>query len=159
VFGVYAIVIRSEKEDPMSDEENKAVSRRFHEAIGKGSAQAVQEELAPNFVAHFPGVPGPLDAEGFKQLGNVFTSAFPDSHTHIDDEFAVGDKVVTRWTYRAVHSGEFQGLPPTGKQVAMTGITILHIAGGKIVEHWVEFGQLALLQQLGVVPPPPGQGG
>jgi hypothetical protein len=79
-------------------EENKAVSRRFHEAFDKGKqgAQAIQEELAPNFVAHFPGVPGPLDREGFKQLGNVFTSAFPDSHSHIDDEFAVGDKVVTR---------------------------------------------------------------
>ena len=142
-------------------EENKAVSRRFHEAFDKGKqgAQAIQEELAPNFVAHFPGVPGPLDREGFKQLINVFTSAFPESHTHIDDEFAVGDKVVTRWTYRAVHSGEFQGLPPTGKQVAMTGITILHIAGGKIVEHWVELDQLGLLQQLGVVPPPPVQGG
>ena len=140
-------------------EENKAVSRRFHEAIGRGSAQAVQEELAPNYVAHFPGSPGPLDAEGFKQLVNVFASGFPESYFDFDNEFAVEDKVVTRWTYRAVHSGEFQGLPPTGKQVAMTGITILHIAGGKIVEHWVELDQLGLLQQLGVVPPPPGQGG
>src|SRR3954470_21369202 len=118
---------------PMSTEENKAVSCRFHAAIGNGSAQAVQAELAPNFVAHFPGVPGPLDAEGFKQLVNVFGSGFPENHFDIDEEFAIEDKVVTRWTYRAVHSGEFQGLPPTGKQVAMTGITILHIAGGKIV--------------------------
>jgi len=138
----------------MSTEENKAVSRRFHEAIGKGSAQAVQEELAPNFVAHFPGVPGPLNTEGFKQLVNGFGSGFPESHFDIDDEFAVGDKVVTRWTYRAVHSGEFQGLAPTGKQVAMTGITILQIAGGKIVENSVELDQLGLLQQLGVVPAP-----
>src|SRR5713101_8114015 len=98
---------------PMSDD-NEAVSRRFHEAIGKGSAQALQAEFAPNYVAHFPGVPVPLDAEGFKQLVNVFASAFPESHFDLDDEFAVGDKVVTRWTYRAVHSGEFQGLPPTG---------------------------------------------
>jgi steroid delta-isomerase-like uncharacterized protein len=140
-------------------EENKAVSRRFHEAIGKGSAQAVQEELAPNFVAHFPGVPGPLDSEGFKQLVNVFGSGFPDSHFDLDDVFAVEDKVVTRWTYHAIHRGEFQGLPPTGKQVTMTGITILRIAGGKVVENTVELDQLGLLQQLGVVPPPPGQGG
>ncbi len=138
----------------MSTEENKAVSRRFHEAIGKGSAQALQEEFAPNYVAHFPGVPVPLDSEGFKQLVNVFASAFPESHFDLDDEFSVGDKVVTRWTYRAVHSGEFQGLPPTGKQVAMTGITILRLAGGKIVENTVELDQLGLLQQLGGVPTP-----
>jgi len=135
-------------------EENKAVSRRFHEAIGKGSAQALQKEFAPNYVAHFPGVPVPLDSEGFKQLVNVFASGFPESHFDLDDEFAVGDKVVTRWTYHAVHSGEFQGLPPTGKQVAMTGITILRLAGGKIVENTVELDQLGLLQQLGVVPTP-----
>ena len=140
-------------------EENKAVSRRFHEAIGKGSAQAVQEELAPNYVAHFPGIPVPLDAEGFKQLVNAFASAFPDSHFDIDDEFAAGDKIVTRWTYRAIHSGEFQGIPPTGKQIAMTGITILQITGGKVVDNTVEMDQLGLLQQLGAVPPPPGQSG
>jgi len=138
----------------MSTEENTAVSRRFHAAIGKGSAQAVQAELAPNFVAHFPGIPGPLDTEGFKQLVNVFGSGFPESHFDIDDEFTAEDKVVTRWTYRAVHSGEFQGLAPTGKQVAMTGITILQIAGGKVVENSVELDQLGLLQQLGVVPAP-----
>jgi predicted ester cyclase len=138
----------------MSTEENKAVSRRFHEAIGKGSAQALQEEFAPNYVAHFPGVPVPLDSEGFNQLVNVFASGFPDSHFDIDDEFAVGDKVVTRFTYHAVHSGEFQGLPPTGKHVTMTGITILRLAGGKIVENTVELDQLGLLQQLGVVPTP-----
>ena len=140
-------------------EENKAVSRRFHEAIAKGSTQALQAEFAPNYVAHFPGIPVPLDAQGFNQLVNAFASGFPESHFDLDDVFEAGDKVVTRWTYRAVHSGEFQGIPPTGKQVAMTGITILRLAGGKIVENTVELNQLGLLQQLGVVPPPPGQGG
>ena len=139
-------------------EENKAVSRRFHEAIGKGSAQAVQEEIAPNYVAHFPGIPGPLDSEGFKQLVNVFGSAFPESHFDIDDEFAAGDKVVTRWTYRAVHNGEFQGLPPTGRPVAMTGISILRFTNVKVVENEAELDQLGLLQQLGAIPAP-GQGG
>jgi steroid delta-isomerase-like uncharacterized protein len=138
----------------MSTEENKAVSRRFHEAIAKGNTQALQKEFAPNYVAHFPGIPVPLNSEGFNQLINVFASGFPESHFDIDDEFAVGDKVVTRFTYHAVHSGEFQGIPPTGKQVAMTGITILRLAGGKIEENTVELDQLGLLQQLGVVPTP-----
>jgi steroid delta-isomerase-like uncharacterized protein len=138
----------------MSTEENKAVSRRFHEAIAKGNTQALQKEFAPNYVAHFPGIPVPLNSEGFNQLINVFASGFPESHFDIGDEFAVGDKVVTRFTYHAVHSGEFQGIPPTGKQVAMTGITILRLAGGKIEENTVELDQLGLLQQLGVVPTP-----
>jgi predicted ester cyclase len=138
---------------PMS-EENKAVSRRFHEAIGKGSTQTLQAEFAPNYVAHFPGVPGPLDAEGFNQLVNVFAAGFPGSHFDFEDEFAVGDKVVTRWTWHAVHRGEFQGIPPTGKPVTMTGISILRLTDGKVVENTVELDQLGLLQQLGVVPAP-----
>lgn len=133
-------------------EENKAVSHRFHQAIGRGSAEAVQAELAPNYSAHFPGIPGSLDAEGFKQLVNVFGTAFPDSDFEIDEEFSLGDKVVTRWTYHGVHKGEFQGLPPTGKQIAMTGITILHIVAGKVVVNSVEMNQLGLLQQLGAIP-------
>lgn len=140
-------------------EENKAVSRRFHEAIARGDTQTLLEQFAPNYVAHFPGIPAPLDAEGFNQIVNVFALGFSESHFDIDDEFAVGDKVVTRWTYHAVHSGEFQGIPSTGKQVAMTGITILRITGGKIVENTVDMDQLGLLQQLGAVPLPPGQGG
>jgi predicted ester cyclase len=95
----------------MSDE-NIAVSRRFADAIAKGSAQTIQAELAPTFVGHFPGIPGPLDVESLKQLITVFGSAFPDSRFDTIDEIAAGDKVVVRWTYHAVHRGEFQGLPP-----------------------------------------------
>lgn len=52
--------------------------------------------------------------------------------------------------------GDFQGIPTTGKQVTQTGIDILRIAGGKVVERWGQFDDLGLLQQLGVVPPPSG---
>ena len=58
-------------------DENTAVSRRFHAVIGNGSAQAVQAEVAPNYVAHFPGLPAPLDAEGFKHLVDVFACGLP----------------------------------------------------------------------------------
>jgi predicted ester cyclase len=71
---------------------------------------------------------------------------------------AEGDKVASRVTLSATHQGEFQGIPPTGKQVTQTGIDLLRIAGGKVVERWGEFDNLGLLQQLGVLPPP-GPGG
>lgn len=139
-------------------EENKAISRRFHQAISAGNTQALQAAFAPNYVAHFPGIPVPLDAEGFNQLVTAFSLGFPGSHFNFDTEFAVGDKVVARWTWNAVHTGEFQGLPPTGRPVTMTGITILQIGGGKIVANTVEMDQLGLLQQLGAVPQPSEQG-
>ena len=58
-----------------------------------------------------------------------------------------------RFTVRATHKGEFQGLPPTGKQVILTGTDIQRIAGGKIAENWVNLDALGMLQQLGVLPP------
>ena len=61
-----------------------------------------------------------------------------------------GDKVAVRWTWRGTHTGEFWGIPPTGNEVAITGISILHVVGGKIVEEWGEVDNMGLMAQLGV---------
>ncbi|MGH3165864.1 MAG: ester cyclase, partial [Trebonia sp.] len=66
-----------------------------------------------------------------------------------------GDLVVHHWTMAGTHDGDFQGIPPTGKTLTWTGITIVRIADGKIVERWANVDVLAILRQLGVVPPPP----
>ena len=74
---------------------------------------------------------------------------------------AEGDKVVTRWTGRGTHQAELPGnppIPPTGKQVTVTGIDVYRIENGRTAEHWGNFDQLGMLQQLGVIPPP-GQAG
>ncbi len=71
---------------------------------------------------------------------------------------AEGDLVVIRETYRLTHHGEFQGLPPTGKDVSVTGTEIYRIVDSKFVEQWVEADMLGLMQQLGVIPAP-GHGG
>ena len=78
----------------------------------------------------------------------------PDFHSTIEDVIAEGDKVVTRQTFRGTHTGDLMGIPPTGKQVTMSGIVISHFANGKCVELWANNDDLGLLQQLGVVPPP-----
>ena len=64
-----------------------------------------------------------------------------------------GGKAAMRFTARGTHKGEFQGIPPTGKQVTLSGINIQHIVDGKIVENWVSLDALGMLQQLGVLPP------
>jgi predicted ester cyclase len=79
-------------------------------------------------------------------------TAFPDLHFTIEDQIAEGDKVVNRVTARGTHLGDFRGIPPTGKQVTVAGITIDRIAGGKLVESWTSWDFLGILQQLGVVP-------
>ena len=137
----------------MSIEENKALLRRlFEEVWNQGNLGTVDELLATDYVLNDPAqmVRGP---EGFKAYVSAFRAAFPDMKATIEDQIAEDDRVAMRFTVHATHKGEFQGIPPTGKQVILSGIDIQRIVGGKIVENWVNLDALGLLQQLGVLPP------
>jgi steroid delta-isomerase-like uncharacterized protein len=144
----------------MSTEENKAIVRRnFEEAWNKGNLAVVDELFALDYIGHFAVHPEPVSGiEAYKQFMSGYIVAFPDAHFDIEDIVAEGDKAATRWTVRGTHRGNLAGIPPTGKQVTVTGMWILRIAGGKIAEQWGINDTLGMMQQLGVVPPP-GQGG
>jgi steroid delta-isomerase-like uncharacterized protein len=136
----------------MSIEQNKDLAHRYLEMINRGHLAALDEVLSPDYLYHVPGNPKPLNRAQHLQFVTMFYSAFPDlSHT-IEDQIAEGDKVVTRATDRGTHRGELMGIPPTGKQFSVTGINIIRIERGKIVEEWVSFDMLGLLQQIGAVP-------
>ena len=136
----------------MSTEENKAVVRRWFEAFNPQNPAGVLEDCAPDFVFHGTGVWPDMDLAGAKQLTTAFWAAFPDMHVVVEDMIAEGDKVVSRYTIRATHQGEFMGIPPTGKQVSWTGIGIDRIKDGKFVESWMNEDNLGLMQQLGAIP-------
>jgi len=140
----------------MSTEQNKTVSRRiFEEVWNKGNLSVIDETSASNLVNHFTPPGMPAGAEGFKQFAKVYRAGFPDLHFTIDDMIAEGDKVVTRYTATGTNKGEIFGMPATGKKATVTGMTIARYdANGKSAEVWVNFDQLGLLQQLGVVPTP-----
>jgi steroid delta-isomerase-like uncharacterized protein len=136
-------------------EENKTISRRFiEEAFNKGNVDVIDEIVSSNIVTHDPAAPPnmPAGSEGVKQMVLGYRSAFPDIKVTIDDLIAEGDKVVTRWSARGTHEGELMGIPPTGKEGQVTGISIDRIEGGQIVESWTNWDTLGLLQQIGAVP-------
>ena len=138
----------------MSTEQNKAIARRYIEALDRGKGVVEEDFFAPNYRYYMPGSPDPLGSKAGEQLQTMSYSAFPDMHATIEDQIAEGDAVVTRGTWHGTHQGTFMGIPPTGKQVTITGIMIQRYADGKLVEHRYEADNLGLLQQLGVVPPP-----
>lgn len=137
----------------MSIEENKVIAHRLiREYLNEKKLGVVDELFAEDFFNHSPGPGNASDREGFKKFMTVFFSAFPDMTTTIDDLIAEENKVVIRMTGRATHTGDLMGIPPTGKQVCVTSITILSIVDGKVAERWNNTDILSLLQQLGVFP-------
>ncbi len=137
----------------MSTEQNKAISRRWREESDKGNWSIAEEFISPNFVMHMPGIPS-LNAEAALHMLKVFYAAFPDARHTFEDFVAEGDKVALRFTFSGTHTGEFQGIPPTGKPVAISGSVVDRIVNGKIVEHWSLIDTMGLMQQLGVIPEP-----
>lgn len=133
-------------------EENKAIARRIWEEVWKGKLDVADEILDKSFIGHSLGVELPPGPEGFKQFVSIFRSAFPDIHVTIEDQITEEDRVVTRWTARMTHKGELMGIPATGKQVVVTGISINRFVGDKSVEAWDNWDELGMMQQLGVVP-------
>ena len=135
----------------MTTDDNKAlVQRFFEEVINQRNLAALDQFAHPGGVNHT--VPPGMPQESNQFLGQ-YLNAFPDVKATVEDLMADGDKVVARVSYRGTHQGAFRGIPPTGKQIAVTGINIFRIADGKLVEHWGLTDRLAVLQQLGVVPP------
>src|SRR5712692_3968146 len=120
----------------MSTEDNKANARRFIEEVwNQGNLAVIDEITSPNYVDHDPAMTV-QGIEGLKQFVSMYLTAYPDTHFTIEDQIAEGDTVVTRWTARGTHKGPLMGIPPTGKQVTVTGITIDRFANGKGVESW-----------------------
>jgi steroid delta-isomerase-like uncharacterized protein len=139
----------------MSVEENKSVIQRsYDEFFNTGNLALVDQFHANDFVGHVLGLPPIQGLEALKHLASGYLSAFPDLHITLEDMIAEGDKVMTRVSWRGTHKGEFIGIPPTGKQVTVTGMYEYRIAGGKIAEWWDYSDNLGLMQQLGVIPAP-----
>jgi steroid delta-isomerase-like uncharacterized protein len=135
-------------------EQNKAVSRRLVEEVFVGGRLGVADELLDaSFVGHDVAMPEPIRGpNGLKQLASGYREAFPDLQLMIEDQIAESEQVATRWTARGTHKGELFGISATGKQATVEGITIDRFSGGKIVESWVNWDTLGLMQQLGAVP-------
>lgn len=135
---------------------NKAIGRRILvEVWGGGKLDVLDQLVSARYVDHTPHGPEPSHVqgpEGLRQAVHLFRTAFPDLTYQVDFQLAEGDLVATRFTATGTQRGAFQGIPPTGRRVTYTGIDINRIAGGKIIEGWVNYDALGLLQQLGAAP-------
>lgn len=129
----------------MTIDQNKALVRRWYdEALNRRDLSVADDVIAEDLV--FNG--RAIGREGLKQAAIRVRSIFPDASVTIEDVVAEGDRVVTRWTARATHQGEFQGIPATGKPITMRGIHVDRVANGMIAERWEEVDLFGVLQQI-----------
>jgi steroid delta-isomerase-like uncharacterized protein len=139
----------------MSTEENKAVVRRFFEELLSTDNLAIADELlSPDFYFYFAGSPEPMDLESYKEFLAARRRAFPDRRFVVEEMIAEGEKVSARFTMRGTHKGELRSIAPSGREVTMTGIDMIRLEEGKMVEDRVEVDQLGMMQQLGVIAVP-----
>jgi steroid delta-isomerase-like uncharacterized protein len=137
----------------MSIEENKALIRRFYEEVfNNRNLAALDDFYAPDHIDHTLPPSLPAGPEGTKQAIATMLEGFPDLHITIEDMIAEKDKVVIRFTTHGTQRGTLGGIPPTGKQVAVSTIEITRITNDKIAEDWGLDDRLGMLQQLGPVP-------
>jgi steroid delta-isomerase-like uncharacterized protein len=140
----------------MSAEENKAIARRAYEAVSQNNLDTLDELVASDITDHDPAPGQAPGLEGVKQWFSSMHTALSDFQLNVEDMIAEDDKVVARVRMSGTHQGEFLGSAPTGNRVMVTGIDILRIAEGKLVERWGNFDALGMMQQLGVMEQPSG---
>ena len=136
----------------MSTETNKDIVRRLGVEPWEGNVGVIDELVAADYVGHDPAQPEMHGPDGIKQFVTTYLAAFPDGRITIEEQLAEGDLVATLWTGRGTQQGELMGIPPTGKQVTVSGLTLSRVKDGKVVEEWTNWDTLGMLQQLGVVP-------
>ena len=125
----------------MSTENNKAYVRKYVAALsGKDKPKALQDEY--------------IAASDEELKGHImfFEASFPHYEFIVDDMIAEGDKISVLARFRGVHTRDLMGIPPTGKQVEVPFAITYRLGEGKIVQHWMSFDRMALMEQLGVAP-------
>ncbi len=134
-------------------EQNIAIVRRLTEAgfVG-GKVEVVDDVVAEDCVDHDP-LPGQSEGrEGQRQACRMVVGGLSHRSTLQDEYLAAGDKVIENWVFQGTHTGEFMGVPATGKTIQVRGMEIWRVANGKIVERWGVIDSGAVMVQLGMVP-------
>jgi predicted ester cyclase len=135
-------------------EEAKAVIRRWNdEGWSGGNYELAHEIIAPVMTVHGAGGQAVgMGPDGLIQLIKTWRSAFPDGKMTVDDLIVEGDLVGIRNTWSGTQTGEFYGIPPTGKHVEVTSVGLDRVKDGQVVEGWGELDMVGMMQQLGAMP-------
>jgi steroid delta-isomerase-like uncharacterized protein len=133
----------------MSEADNKLLARRLlEEVVNTGAVERLAEFLSPDYVAHYTGING---IEATKQHLGTFHHCYPDLHVTVDGQIAEDDIVVTWFTMRGTHRGDWGGIKATNKVLTLRGVNVQKCRDGKIVEQWGGANTLEALLEIGAI--------
>ena len=131
----------------------KALAKRFNdEVFTQGNIDVIDEIVADDYVEHqeFPGLEP--SKEGLKKFVQLFHGAFSDINVETVGTGVDGDEIWVHSVFTGTHTGEFAGIPATGKRVALAMMDRVKTRDGKAIEHWGVSDDLGMMTQLGVIP-------
>ncbi|HUJ39210.1 MAG TPA: ester cyclase [Candidatus Acidoferrales bacterium] len=135
----------------MDGANTRIVKRWFEEVWNQRKRATISELFAASGVAH-----GVSDTGGdlhgpaeFLPFYDRLVAAFPDIRVVVDDCIEAGDKVAVRYSATMSHGGEYFGLQASGRSATVTGISLLRVANGQLVESWDAWDKLTLMHQIG----------
>jgi predicted ester cyclase len=138
----------------MTADLNKSIAREFNAAFARGDLNECQRLLSPDVRVFNTGIAETQNREQFMQFGQVFLDAFSDHVVRFTHQVSEGDWVSSWGSYKATHTGYFNGIPATGRTIEIQLCLLDRIVNAEIVEHHGVFDSMALMQQLGVMPVP-----
>lgn len=132
----------------MSEQDNKALMRRVIDLINRRELDEAFDLYVTDYRYHGPGGQELRGRDGIRGLWVVFLEAFPDLQASIDGMVAEGNMLALRWTVRGTQTGEFQGIAPTGRRMALPITEVFRIVEGRLAEAWDYYDRLHLLEQI-----------
>ena len=126
---------------------------RFYEALHNDhDLTIIDTALDPKIVCRWSGLPELHGSDEFRAAVAADLEGFPDQTIVLEQILVDGDNVASRWTYRGTHTGDYYGIPPTGRAVVSTVLAFDRVVDGKLVENWTVFDNYAVMRQLGILP-------
>jgi predicted ester cyclase len=131
----------------MTESQRDLGKRWFEQVWNQGRREAIAEMMAPDCLVH-DGEKTSVGHGAFYSFFDRMIATFSDMHATVHDTVAEGDKLCVRWECTCRHAGDGLGIPPTGKAVHVTGISILRVTGTKFVECWQNWDMLGMMEQI-----------
>ena len=131
---------------------NKELVNAFFDAADRNDAITVKKLFGPNHMFHTTMSPVPMNADQHIELMQAFMGGFSNANHEVADMMECDDKVTVRGYWQGVHTGEFNGIPASGKPVRLSFIMIFEVQNNELVNQWIEMDGMNFMMQIGAIP-------